>query len=258
MYKNTEEKICIGYKKGKSGCYLSKIFEVGNSTIYRILKRNGELRRNNSQSYRKHTLDESIFDQINEESAYWIGFLMADGNVHYGLGQAQISLACSYKDINHLRKFKSFLQSGHKIVTYNAKKGKKEYPSCKITIRSNKIADTLFKYGVTPRKTFTAKVCKELEYNRHFWRGVVDGDGSIGTNKKEYNFFQLLGSFELMSQFKKYINFITNRVNVKKSGNIYRVSTTRGPAKLIIQNLYENTSVYLDRKRKIADSIISL
>lgn len=48
------------------------------------------------------------FEKIdNEEKAYWLGFLYADGNV--SLKEDKIELSLAEKDLNHIKKFKNFI-----------------------------------------------------------------------------------------------------------------------------------------------------
>ncbi|MGA9149122.1 MAG: hypothetical protein WBZ36_00985, partial [Candidatus Nitrosopolaris sp.] len=40
-----------------------------------------------------HTIDETVFDTISEQPAYWIGYLMADVNIYSGkAGNPRIAL----------------------------------------------------------------------------------------------------------------------------------------------------------------------
>jgi hypothetical protein len=71
-----------------------------------------------------YTLNESCFDVLTENAAYWIGFLMADGNIHKGRqGSPVVRLTISDKDYGHLIKFRQFLGSTHKIFLSKALAG---------------------------------------------------------------------------------------------------------------------------------------
>jgi len=64
----------------------------------------------------KYTLDETVFDNITEKSAYWSGFLMSDGNISYGkTGNARIALTLAKVDYSHLVKFSDFLKCTNPI-----------------------------------------------------------------------------------------------------------------------------------------------
>ena len=84
MRKLTEEQVnlvCEQYKNGLSTPKLGKQYGVSHKTIMRAIKRKGFLLRGISKSLQRYCLDETVFDVITEESAYWLGFLMADGNI---------------------------------------------------------------------------------------------------------------------------------------------------------------------------------
>lgn len=74
----------------------------------------------------KYTLDDTVFDTVTEESAYWSGFLMSDGNINYGkTGNARIALVLAKVDFSHLEKFRDFLKCTNPIG-----QKKKKYCRC--------------------------------------------------------------------------------------------------------------------------------
>ena len=66
-------------------------------------------------SMRTCALDEASFDVLTEEAGYWIGFLIADGNICYKKGIEIIALHLKDIDLAHLHKFREFVGSSHKV-----------------------------------------------------------------------------------------------------------------------------------------------
>ncbi len=248
--------ICKRYQKGKSSSFLSKKFNIHKNTVFYHLRKNNVSVRISPIGQRVRTLNESAFDQITEESAYWIGFLMADGSIGDTKKNKQKSLllALNNKDISHLYKIKKFLKSEHKIGN---KKVRNKYNCSQIQISSDKLCNKLISYGVTPRKTFTAKVCKELENNRHFWRGMIDGDGSLFFVLNKYPSIQLTGSKEIILQCIKYITNISGFILTPlRDRTSYKMKTSGQKTVILIKHFYKNSNIYLDRKYKKAMEII--
>ncbi|MEK6860403.1 MAG: helix-turn-helix domain-containing protein [Nanoarchaeota archaeon] len=244
------------YQNKNSSSKIASKFKISNVTVLRYLKKEEIETRDSSYCCRIKALDETVFDEINEESAYWIGFLMADGCVQQrGVNSFQIALALSEKDCEHVVKFKNFLRSGHKIIHENAKLG----DAARISIFSKKIFEKLNYYGVIPNKTFVAKVY-HLENNRHFWRGVIDGDGSFWIDKKTVPRFSLVGARPLLEQFIKFIKnnccgVKTCKVVVHK--NIFAVNLSGESAINIVRVLYESSNIFLTRKKEKARELIN-
>lgn len=215
-------------------------------------------------SHCKYTCDETVFDVITEESAYWIGFLMADGYISKpkeGKGNPTLALKLQSGDLKHIYKFRYFLKSDHPITDDNQGLAKR------IRINSKQISESLSNYGIVNKKSLIAKV-KLLELDRDFWRGVVDGDGTIGIREKItwykttphkyiYPYFILIGSEKLMIQFKLFAEYYLVNLNVIKirNKNLYRVGCVGKPAEILTDLLYSNSNIYLDRKMKIAECI---
>jgi hypothetical protein len=185
---------------------------------------------------------------------------MADGCVHRakpGSRAALLVLGLSECDRSHIEKLRTFLSSDHPIRTRKAGQGYETSKSaCYLTISSRQITDDLGHYGVAPRKSKTAEV-KHLETNRHFWRGVIDGDGSLSATRnggKEYPTLQLCGAQPLMRQFVAYVHgLVPNwKGGVRVHKQIFAVGLVSSAALAMIRDLYRPGDVALERKAERA------
>lgn len=215
--------------------------DISTSSVNNFLRRRGiETRRLGLE------VDEYAFSTITPDSAYWIGFLMADGNVRSS-GQKEISLSLAVKDKAHVEKFKKFLKSDHRIALANTKK----HPQARIAITSNIIVQDLAKFGVVPQKSFITQV-KQLDFDPHFWRGAIDGDGSVFP--PDINFpngrIELNGSIYLIRQFETFVMSLCPncKANMLPYRNIYRFILEGTHARTIVEALYTCGGPVLDRK----------
>jgi hypothetical protein len=244
-------------------CYITKI------NTGRILSPGG--RKNLSNGIRRaldagaimgpriHTMDETVFDTITEPSAYWIGDLMTDGNIYTGrTGNPRISLTIAARDCEHLVKFRKFLNCSNPIQIKITKVNGIVREQYTLRFSSKRIAENLIGFGVTVRKSLTAKVIG-LQDNRHFWRGVLDGDGYIkNRDGKDGDRVVVSGSHDLMCQFMTFIeNNIPNaKTRLIADHKIYRLILYSYTAREIIYLLYENCVIALDRKLEQAQRMI--
>ena len=130
----------------------------------------------------KYDLNDKAFDEVNPESAYWLGFLAADGCVHKK--KHKISIGLQIQDKEHLEKFAKFLSYSGEIKTRNAKAGDKQYPIAYLEFNSKYIKNKLSKYGIVPAKSnldidYLSYIPDE--YKLYFIFGYLDGDGCILT-----------------------------------------------------------------------------
>lgn len=238
-------KVCEIYKQGISCPKIAKEFNVSSVAIQGLLKRRNVPRRTQSQAQRKLFFDENAFDVITEESAYWIGFLMADGNVSHKHGSSpEISLTLCSKDKEHLLKFRSFLKSEHSLINVS------KTNAIRFSIKSNTLANSLNIHNVVPCKSFAACASDVLMLNRHFWRGIIDGDGHLAISNKKKIILQLVGGKNVMEQFNQFVRIhVPNcQSSVRPHKSIYTVQLSCNMAFKIIEILYRDASVFLDRK----------
>ena len=236
----------------------AKKFKIGKNTLYNYLKENNSIK--NDKNYQKDiTYDKNFFDSIdNEEKAYWLGFIMADGytKLDKNNNPAQTTIEISKKDINLLDAFKKSIKSNYIIrersrITITGKISE----ICSITISSHHLTKQLVSYGVVPNKTYIGFINEEIfgdneELIFHYLRGYSDGDGTINKNKGNYVFKLVIRSKSILNTItnwiKKYCN-IDPKITIWE--NTYRLSIQNKKDYFIfLEKLYKNANIYLDRK----------
>ena len=118
-----------------------------------------------------------------------------------------------------------------------------------------------------PRKTFTLQPPKVPdELLPHFWRGMLDGDGYIGIIYSGSHAptikISLTGTFEMTNAFALFVRRFaaTRTVPYRRKGKNSWQIDFRGKQlpKLILHELYDSATVYLDRKQKNVEKILAL
>lgn len=154
--------------EGLSLTELSKQSGIDRRTLSTNFKRMG-IEIVNKQNLTR--FDEHIFDEIdNEEKAYWLGFIFADGYISSSSNNFELSLGL--KDINHLEKFSQFMKYSGVI--------KQDSYRCRFSLRNKHLWNTLNNYGCTPKKSLTLRfpnkdIFKSEDLIKHFMRGILMG-----------------------------------------------------------------------------------
>ena len=192
---------------------------------------------------KKYVVDEDYFYVIDtEQKAYWLGFLYADGNI--GKDLKTVRLVLQKRDMEHIQKFLYSINSSHPISYY-----KEQYPG--VSIKNQMFCGGLIKSGLFPNKSrdITPPSLSD-DLQRHFWRGVMDGDGSIRTSK--VHAFALYGNRYTCLGFGDFLRKNTIMTNAKVTTNQFGVSSFSTSGRRVtfetLELLYGNSNVYLDRK----------
>jgi len=216
---------------------------------------------NGKQVNRKLKLNENYFEKIDtEHKAYWLGFIMADGcitrtekNGPYN----RFEFNLKEEDKAHLEKFQKDLQSNYKVKEIEKRNKKRDFNSvvCNIRINSRKLVDSLIKNEIYPNKTGKEVLPKTIPNKlvKHFIRGYFDGDGSITVNK---SFRICSSSLEILNSFNDYFKLVLGiEYNIYEDKS-YKVpffvidSNNRKHNKVVLDHLYDGSTLYLDRKYK--------
>lgn len=217
--------------------------------------------------------NESFFDNLNEKSLYWLGFLAADGNVIKHNYSYQIRLKLAAKDLDHVKLFKTDLDSQSpildRVVKEESNKGfkKSEYLNYEIIITSEKIFNRLAEFNIVPNKTHIYRFPEQLKNHsdvRHFIRGCLDGDGwwrEHRNNGKDYTTEIRVGMCGTPVFVREMYDIIREKCDIKsgsyyirKSGNTADFEfCAKKDVQKIVEYLYNNSSIHLTRKKDIAN-----
>jgi len=206
---------------------------------------------------RKYNYDMDFFKRpLDEFSAYWLGFIYADG---YISSPKEFAIQLKRDDFEHLKKLNVCLK-GNIPVTFFEKEPRyiknkltgKSY-LCQIRIFNKEMVLDLNKLGVYPKKSFTIKfpTFNDDWLTWCFIRGYFDGDGSIYFDKGRNQLKGKItsGSLDFKNGFSEFLNRFNIKTFVTKEGFDCGI-TGKESHRIFFYNLYNNANIYLDRKYK--------
>lgn len=250
-YALIDERLPKLIQEGKTSKEISLLLGISKSAVYRRCKK---LNLNIPNHHNALKFNNTVFDNINtEDKAYWLGFLYADGNVHSN--QNIISISLKKDDIEHLKKFKTFLNAKNNICISTAKISNKEYPVCKLSVCDKYFKETLINLGCVPKKSLILKfpslnIFEDKNLIYHFIRGYVDGDGCLTFSKNGRLELSILGTKEFLEGI---CNIFPNKFasihKIKRlKSNVYKIANCGKNADDVTYKLYSNSTIYLNRK----------
>lgn len=231
---------------------------LSKNTISRLVERFNYSKRG---PYRIYNINEAVFDEIKtEEQAYWLGFITADGYINEERNFLNIKLQVN--DYNHLVKFAKFINAPESLIKDD--RGGSGQIVKSITVNSKHLITSLVKLGIRQGKSGKEKPITTLsiELTTHYIRGLIDGDGCLIDGEKRK--IGLVGSLDIINFVKNFINDNIHELNSKykyiyPKGVIYDFSIYTSDVVIsVYKTLYENASIYLDRKYAIAMETVAV
>lgn len=238
IYKLDEDNIVSEYKIGKTCKEIADKNNVSLNTVCNILKKN-KIPRDNI--YHNNDLVNNYWENIDTyDKAYFLGFLIADGNVSGN----NIRLQLSSKDEYILKIFSNKTNNSNKI--HSDKRGLSSF-----NVKRKSWVSDLSKYGVVPNKTKTVYLpILDNEVMPHLLRGIFDGDGWVTYKGHAIG---LCGNETLITQVR---DFLITKLDIykvkviKNNDNLWSISwSSKKDIKLIGDYLYKDKNdCYLHRK----------
>jgi len=254
-------------KKNLSMLAIANIYKRNSSCIKRVLLEQ-KIKIRDTNFYKSKSFNENYFDKIdNQDKAYWLGFLYADG---YITNQKTFGIKLSVKDFSHLEKLKNSLESAHNIYIYTNNNGYgKGNKYCALYIQNSNFFNSLIKAGICKNKSRKIEIPNiKNEYISHFIRGIFDGDGSVSyAVDKKYDYcmpiVSICGLRNILIWIKKQLpnkvpsiykdyhkNKITNCCSLS-FGGINNI-------KIFFDYIYNDADIFLERKKEKFEEIFKL
>jgi intein-encoded DNA endonuclease-like protein len=151
-----------------------------------------------------------FFDEVNGESAYFIGLLFADGSIN---NKGKITLNLSKKDIEIIEIFKEKLKTNKPIFSV------KKTNSLSFSFQNKIISRQLNNFGLVPNKSLILKFSDKIpnEYLKDYIRGYFDGDGCVSITKNKHTSslrVHFVGTYEMLEGIQ---NVLINELNITKT-----------------------------------------
>lgn len=194
---------------------------------------------------------ENVFEELDEYSCYWGGFLAADGNVD---SKNRVRLMLHYDDMGHLEKLRDFLGSTHSIASNTD-----QYNRCSFEFTHKKIREDLeHNFNIIPNKTDKLKFPTHLsaEQLKHYVRGYFDGDGSVCESFSNKNSITATLYTTFASGCREFagdlFKFLQETLHINGTNQDYgtksQLKFNTNDSIVLLNWMYQGSNVYLDRK----------
>jgi len=195
------------------------------------------------------------FDITKPEYAYIYGFIQTDGHLgEQSRNRGRISISISIRDLNLLEKISKLIPANNQIHIRTCNTNFKDnYTSACWSCHDWGFREKLKEIGLPVGKKSETIFVPTCNFSIHdYYRGLIDGDGSLGLTGANRPFISFTTSSDnicenFLEYLKKYYN-ITRTAIRNKRDNIYNIMAGGEQAKLVASSLYYKDCLAIDRK----------
>ena len=190
---------------------------------------------------------------LSEFQSYLYGLILTDGTIYEttrNRGRIQIELNVRDKELLEKlhKRIPSTLTERQRDTNF-----KKNVCTATLSIFQKPIRDEIISWGIPKHDKSIAGTIPNQDYNESaFWRGVFDGNGSIGLTNLDRPFLSFaIKSEDLKDELIMLFNTrfdIRKNVNRNKRDSIYNICLFDEDAITFAEFLYQNASIYMERK----------
>lgn len=188
--------------------------------LYPILRRHGIVATGHggNQPLSLKPFKPAFFGEQTKETAYWCGFLMADGSIRRdrdGSNSWALSLSLHEKDAEHHYAFCDAIGVDRKFVRWYDSRYKSSVSRMQsITVYHKSLPDLLRPWGVVSHKTHVFEIPQVSDdLLPSYLCGWADGDGNVRVTKPPV--FQVTGNYQALCWYKEAMQ------RLGYAGNIY-------------------------------------
>lgn len=196
--------------------------------------------------------------------AYMFGFIQTDGHMYDDTrDRGKLTIELQQKDSYILGQFASLIPYHSSRITKKRNTNfKNDHTSSVWVVYDKRLRDRLVELGMKyGKKSDDIKPPSEPFSEVDYYRGIIDGDGSLGITSKGYPFVSLVTKSEHLA--KAYIDFLfrltgnKKTVNRNKRDQVFNIIVYREDAILVAKALYYDECLCLPRKMVKAEEVKS-
>jgi len=208
-------------------------------------------------------MKETVLTLENPFYAYLFGLIQTDGHLYQNSrNRGRLSIELSKRGEEHLLELQKRLPFNSSISERTRKTNfRSEYVSVIWHVFDKRFREFLMVNGIPcGRKSniISAPVCKysKIEY----FRGLIDGDGSLGLTAKGFPFLSFItASSEIVSEYLSFLKSITNKEKTttqNKRDNVFNIAIYKEDAQKVVRTLYYENCLALPRKIQRAKAVL--
>jgi len=213
-----------------------------------IKRRNKCCSKHCSQKYRtrSYKYDTTFLNELNEFSAYFIGYFVADG---YLSKEKQISIIS--KDYSIIYKFKRRTKHTGKIPKHKPDRGEVRHRILFSGPPANKLISLGFPCGAKTGKEFIPEFITD-EYFCHFLRGFIDGDGCLCITQNRLMVQITCANNSMLEDINKRLHKLCGvdggSITKCSNANAYNLVYGHNDGIKICDYIYKNNTICMNRK----------
>ncbi|MGA9873202.1 MAG: hypothetical protein WBQ44_18930 [Rhodococcus sp. (in: high G+C Gram-positive bacteria)] len=204
-----------------------------------------------------------IIDLTKEDHAYFVGLFQTDGHLQGGTGQrGKAVIELSVKDIDLLRRLSDLFPESNSTVTTRTRTTNfaVDYTSAMWRMCDLSFRRELEACGVpVGRKSVQVGPPESPFHERGYFRGLLDGDGSVGFTRTGLPFVSFVtASARLAAYFCATVKTVTGAVrnsNRNTRDNVFSLLVAGEPGAQLAGWVYPPGCLALDRKRSAAVNV---
>ena len=197
-----------------------------------------------------------------EEKSYIYGLLGTDGSLSLSeRNRGKITLEVNSKDNDIIEKLYHLIPNSTMRERTRNTNFKENYTTAIFSNYQLEFRQEMIAFGlpITDKTNMIGPPIQKYS-KRDFWRGVIDGDGSLGFTGQGKPFVSLVTKSENLKV--AYCNFlleefgIIKEISRNKRDNVYNIMVSNEEAQSLCRYLYNGAALYLDRKYNKALEIL--
>jgi hypothetical protein len=189
------------------------------------------------------------------ELSYLVGFLQSDGHHQANTrNRGKITVELQVGDRPLLEAFQRLI-SVYTSLTERTRDTnyKQNYTSCTLSVYDWEIRQELERLGVIVGRKSESVQLPNFDYSpSDYFRGLVDGDGSLGMTEECLPFLSLTTASDAIAfGFVEYVKSVTGRMkkaNRNRRDAIYNLMVSKEGAQAVAHSLYSGSTLRLERK----------
>jgi hypothetical protein len=194
---------------------------------------------------------------------YFCGLVISDGHMRKSTrNRGCVSIELKDTDSDILSKLKNEILVNSTLRNRTRSSNfSNSFSSRTLNVFDKGFRDFIETLGVPYGKKNDVIIPEWFKFNSNFWRGMIDGDGSLGLVKKGYCFVSLITKSEsVATSYMSLVSGIIGRsvnANRNKRDSVYNITVSNEDAKRLVNWLNYSSDLSLNRKRNKAKEVLS-